>query len=290
MKLTRNGSLVMIRAAGQWSKHKNSFSISAFSSLPNRIENYGSYTRALTRKIDPSLEYYALRISGTEEINMELAMEQHRLLAEAILSTGVKINELDSDDLADSVFIEDTVVIVGNTAMVTVPGATSRQPETLRVKSVLESTYRPINVMLQKEGTLDGGDVLFTGSEFFVGLSKRTTLEGICSLAKCFPQYPVTPVPISSYSSTILHLKSACSMCGPSHLLVGGDLGRIIATAVEMQSPSKYKITYVPDPEAANCLYVNGVLIRRTREVTYIRCLLFILSISISIIINRETH
>ena len=41
---------------------------------------------------------------------------------------------------------------------------------------------------------LDGGDVLFTGREIFVGLSSRTNKEGVESLAKAFPKYPVTSV------------------------------------------------------------------------------------------------
>lgn len=41
---------------------------------------------------------------------------------------------------------------------------------------------------------MDGGDVLFTGREFFVGLSSRTNKEGIEFLAKTFSKYPVTPV------------------------------------------------------------------------------------------------
>ena len=41
---------------------------------------------------------------------------------------------------------------------------------------------------------MDAGDVLFTGREFFIGLSSRTNKEGIEFLAKTFPKYPVTPV------------------------------------------------------------------------------------------------
>ncbi len=41
---------------------------------------------------------------------------------------------------------------------------------------------------------MDGGDVLFTGREFFVGLTSRTNKEGVESLAKAFPNYPVTTV------------------------------------------------------------------------------------------------
>ena len=35
--------------------------------------------------------------------------------------------------------------------------------------------------------TLDGSDVLFTGREFFVGLSKRTNILGAKALASAFP-------------------------------------------------------------------------------------------------------
>jgi dimethylargininase len=101
--------------------------------------------------------------------------------------------------------------------------------------------------------------------EFFVGLSHRTDLTGVHFLAQTFPNYRVTPISINEFKQ-ILHLKSACSMCGPDHILVGGDLGQIISNKINEVSPSTYKITYVSDPEAANCLYINGTLIRRTKE------------------------
>lgn len=41
---------------------------------------------------------------------------------------------------------------------------------------------------------MDGGDVLFTGREFFVGLTTRTNKEGIETLAKVFHSYPVTTI------------------------------------------------------------------------------------------------
>ena len=51
---------------------------------------------------------------------------------------GLAVTEISSDGLADSVFVEDTVVIAGKTAMITIPGALSRRPETWRVKQTLE--------------------------------------------------------------------------------------------------------------------------------------------------------
>lgn len=54
------------------------------------------------------------------------------------------------------------------------------------------------------EATIDGGDVLFTGEELFVGLSQRTNYQGANALAKAFPEYPTIPVVLPG---TVMHLK-----------------------------------------------------------------------------------
>ena len=133
-----------------------------------KVPAFGSFKRALTRQIAACLRDRALRLSNSNAVvvNMELAVQQHCLLKKALVSAGVVIDELPSDDLADSVFIEDTVVIVGDTAMVTNPGAASRRAETTRVRKVLEMFHSSdLKCIQQTEGTLDGGDVLFTGED-----------------------------------------------------------------------------------------------------------------------------
>jgi N-dimethylarginine dimethylaminohydrolase len=127
---------------------------------------FAEYRFALTRRIDPSLAKNALRIGGSDvgEIDMTAALDQHQKLVGAMQSIGLQIFELSSDGCADSVFIEDTVVIVGKTAMITNPGAVSRRAETVGVKRFLETSQDfLLQVIQQSEGQLDGGDVLFTG-------------------------------------------------------------------------------------------------------------------------------
>lgn len=126
---------------------------------------FGNYEVGLTRMIDPSLATNAIRLAHSN-IDMDVAFEQHKSLVEAMRSAGVQIFELPSDGLADSVFIEDTIVIADLVAMVTHPGAISRRAKTERVKAVLESSFGSmLNIVYQTEGNLDGGDVLFTGLE-----------------------------------------------------------------------------------------------------------------------------
>lgn len=73
--------------------------------------------------------------------------------------------------------------------------------------------------MTDKSATLDGGDVLFTGKEFFVGLSKRTNRRGAEILADAFKDNAVSTVPVLHG----LHLKSFCSMVGPGLIAIGSS-------------------------------------------------------------------
>jgi hypothetical protein len=149
--------------------HRPTKITSAFSTFNNGAEimrEFGKYNIGLTRMVDPLLAANAIRLSYST-IDIDVAFEQHQLLIKAMQSVGLQIFELPSDGLADSVFIEDTLVIADSTAMVTHPGAVSRRAEIDRVKTFLESTFgSTLKIVCQTEGNLDGGDVLFTGARF----------------------------------------------------------------------------------------------------------------------------
>ena len=67
-----------------------------------------------------------------------------------------------------------------------------RMDEVHLVKRVLKQDLQMSVVEIENndEATIDGGDVLFTGQEIFVGLSQRTNYQGANALAKAFPEYP----------------------------------------------------------------------------------------------------
>ena len=71
---------------------------------------------------------------------MDTAGIQRASLLTAMKLAGIEVVELPSDGHPDSVFIEDTVVIVDNVAMITNPGALSRREETVAVKAYLETS------------------------------------------------------------------------------------------------------------------------------------------------------
>lgn len=51
---------------------------------------------------------------------------------------------------------------------------------------------------------LEGGDVLFTGKEFFVGLSEFTNEAGARAVAAAFPEFPVCPIRVIIISQKLL--------------------------------------------------------------------------------------
>jgi dimethylargininase len=123
-------------------------------------------TVAITRDIDDSLVKAALTLNpGSQStIDIKLARAQHSRLNEEIKKAGVTVHNLKSDGYPDSVFIEDTAVIVGDTALITNPGADSRKGEVTAVREYLQKNFKQLKVVDLPKGTVDGGDILFTGA------------------------------------------------------------------------------------------------------------------------------
>ncbi|MDH6423179.1 dimethylargininase [Aurantimicrobium minutum] len=142
-----------------------------------------------------------------KKVDLELADQQWDGYVAALNAAGWTTVEVEPrDDLADSVFIEDTVVMLGKLAVITNPGADSRKPEI----EATESTLRELGVEIDRivsPGALDGGDVLKVGKTIYVGRGGRTNGEGIRQLRAIAAKqdYTVVAVPVTK----ALHLKTA---------------------------------------------------------------------------------
>lgn len=118
------------------------------------------------RQIDNSLDQFAIRMRKDNSVNLDIAKQQHRALADALSSCGVSVRTLPSDGYPDSVFIEDTAVVINSIALITNPGAESRKGEVHRVKEYLSKRlYLNVKTLSRASAILDGGDVLFTGED-----------------------------------------------------------------------------------------------------------------------------
>ena len=118
---------------------------------------------ALTRAVPRSIERCELTHLAREPIDFARAVAQHDAYEAALASFGCQVERLPgTPDLPDSVFVEDTAIVLDALAIVTRPGAESRRAEVETVAARLREV-RPL-VTIQSPGTLDGGDVLVTRS------------------------------------------------------------------------------------------------------------------------------
>jgi dimethylargininase len=150
-------------------------------------------------------------------IDLRRARMQHHEYEKALEDLGCRVTLLPAEpDLPDSVFVEDTAVVLDRVAVITRPGAVSRRAETGSIASALEP-YRELR-FIQSPGTLDGGDVLRVGRTLYVGISTRSGERGIEQLGQAVAPfgYTVRPVPVNG----CLHLKSAVTQVGPDALLI----------------------------------------------------------------------
>ncbi|GFS31760.1 n(G),N(G)-dimethylarginine dimethylaminohydrolase 1 [Trichonephila inaurata madagascariensis] len=218
-------------------------------------------THAIVSRIPDCFKTNAAELCG--EIDLPLARKQHEELRKVLRDLGVDVIELPPDESQpDCVFVEDTAIVCNGTALICRPGLPTRQKEVDIVRSILKKDMElPIVDIANPEAMVDGGDILFTGKEFFVGLSKRTNDAGARAVADAFPEYPVTPVKVPGKH----HLKSLLSIAGPDIICVSAsDEAQSVLKRMAQEATYRYQTVTVPDPQAANCLFVNGTLIHRS--------------------------
>jgi dimethylargininase len=172
---------------------------------------------AITRGVSPNIERCELTHLERTVINAELAEEQHRRYEECLAALGCSVQRLPAEPgLPDSVFVEDTAIVVEELAMVTRPGAESRRPEIPSVAEALGKYRRLVYVV--EPGVIDGGDVLVVDRDVYIGLSGRTNEDGVSQVRAALEPlgYTVTAVSLNA----CLHLKSAVGRVAPDALLI----------------------------------------------------------------------
>jgi dimethylargininase len=192
-----------------------------------------------------------LSFIGREPIDLALANTQHSAYVHALRALNVEVVELPAEpSLPDSVFVEDTVLLFDELAVMTRPGAVSRRGEVASIEVAFKK-YREIIARISEPGTLDGGDVLRIGKRVFVGLSQRSNRAAIEQLAAILKPYgySVTPVAIQD----CLHLKSGVTALSEDTVLVN-------PLWIDAQSFSDYRQIRIDADEehAANVVRVHA--------------------------------
>jgi len=173
--------------------------------------------RVLVRRPGPRLAEGLVTHIDRQSVDVDLAMAQWDGYVSAFRASGWPVIEVEpADDCPDAPFVEDTVVIAGDLAVIARPGAQARRAETAGTASAVGSLGLEI-AAITRPGTLDGGDVLKLGPTWFVGIGARTNDEGIRQLTSLVAAHgiKVVPVPISG----VLHLKTAITALPDGTLL-----------------------------------------------------------------------
>ena len=174
--------------------------------------------RALVRRPSPQLADGLLTHIDRVPVDVPLAFHQWDEYVAAFRAAGWETVEVPPvPEGPDGVFVEDTVVMYGDLAVVARPGADERKPETAGTEETLRALgYRIAHI--EAPGTLDGGDVLKHDGTVWVGLGGRTNQAGIDQLAAHLEPLGarVVAVPLTR----ALHLKSAVTAL-PDGTVVG---------------------------------------------------------------------
>ncbi|MEU5211436.1 dimethylargininase [Streptomyces sp. NPDC020742] len=164
-------------------------------------------TQALVRRPGPRLAEGLVTHVDRRPIDPELALRQWEQYVRTLREHGWRITEVaPADDCPDAVFVEDTMVMFRNVALLARSGADQRRPEMTAARAAVEALGCSVNE-IRSPGTLDGGDVLKVGDTVYVGRGGRTNAEGIRQLRSAFEPLGarVVAVPVTR----VLHLKSA---------------------------------------------------------------------------------
>jgi dimethylargininase len=181
-------------------------------------------------------------------VDAGLAARQHAAYVDALRGAGWRIEEVaPADELPDSAFVEDTVVVIGDLAVLARPGADERMPEVAGTEAAVRALGLEV-VRIEPPGTLDGGDVLQVGDTVFVGRGGRTNAAGIEQLGAHAATRGRTVVAVALRE--VLHLKSAITALPDGTIVCAGD--RLLdTTALE-------RVEVTPEEAGSHVILLGG--------------------------------
>ena len=239
------------------------------------MPSVGRYTHAILSRVPDSFQNVPT-VDGTC-IDIDKAREQHQHLASVLRDLGLDVLELPPDEQSPvSVFTADCAFIINGIALICRPRSGNRAEDVATVKAVLK---KDVGVRVEEldndNAFISGSDILFTGSEIFVGVGQDSNTEGASAVARLWPEYHCTTIALEGSK----HFNDRLNVAGADLLAVGSShncqtlLKRVEKEAMERYECmkmvnlrntelfSRYQTLTVPEDEAAKCLFVNGNLL-----------------------------
>jgi dimethylargininase len=218
------------------------------------------FTRAIVRP--PSQNFAAGLTSAVEgPPDMGRALEQHAAYAEALRHLGLAVTCLEPDETyPDGTFVEDTAIVTGRGAVLTRPGALSREGEIRSMAACLRQFY-PDLPAIAAPGTVDGGDVCEADGHFLIGISARTNAQGAHQLAQHLGRFGFTSGIIDIKSNpALLHLKSGIAYLGGGVWMADGGIQGDLRSQSGIDARDLILVSPA-EAYAANCVRVNDAIL-----------------------------
>lgn len=212
------------------------------------------FSRAIVREPGRSI-VRGIRAIDRGKPDFERFRHEHRDYISALQRAGTQVTVLRAlEDWPDSVFIEDAALCLPEGIIVLRPGAPSRTGEADALANSLADTGHAV-IARQRDGFVDGGDILVTDSVILVGLSERTDQRGFDWLKSVLQGWGYRVQAVRTPTG-VLHFKSDCSVLDGATVLATGRL-----SAAECFTP--FRVLTVPRGEeaAANSVRVNDTVL-----------------------------
>ncbi|MGL5764366.1 MAG: dimethylarginine dimethylaminohydrolase family protein [Sarcina sp.] len=142
-----------------------------------------------------------------KNIDYRLMFEQYNNFIRVLEEYGVKIYFLNPTFGENQVYTRDVGFVIDDIFFISKMSSKGREKETIAIKEFLQKEKLNIHIYEMKNN-IEGGDVIFHENTVFVGLSTRTSLEGIKELENYLNIHKkdMKIIPISFNSKKMLHL------------------------------------------------------------------------------------
>lgn len=211
------------------------------------------FTRAIVRTPCKAMAN-GLSSASLGKPDYQQALLQHADYIAALRECGLLVTVLPPDEeFPDSTFVEDVALMTPRCAIITNPGAPSRNLETRSMFETIRRFYTDIEI-IQSPGTVEAGDIMMVGDDYYIGISGRTNVAGADQLIAILQRYDLHGSMMEL--DEVLHLKTGLGYLENNKLLACGEF-------LEKPEFQKFQLLIVDADEAyaANSVWINGTVL-----------------------------
>lgn len=160
---------------------------------------HGRLRAVLLRRPGPELDEISDfdAVQMREDLNPELARQQHDAMADAYESEGVHVHYVETTrvDKPNAMFMRDLMLMTPEGAIISRPASTVRAGEERFVAEALARLGVPILMTVHGNGTFEGADVAWVNDDFcFLAEGLRTNSEGADQVERMLREIGVSHV------------------------------------------------------------------------------------------------